>query len=83
MRSRKDSRGADLISHALPFGHMWYGEPNAISHAIGYAKHRMQKMTVSAQRYFSTTGCFASSASFSNCGLPRSESQNGINFSWP
>jgi hypothetical protein len=19
---------------------MWYGEPNAVSHAIGYAKHR-------------------------------------------
>jgi hypothetical protein len=25
---------------ALPFGRLWYGEPNAISNAIGYAKHR-------------------------------------------
>ena len=28
-------RGVDLISDALPFGGLWYGEPNA----IGYAKH--------------------------------------------
>jgi hypothetical protein len=27
-----------LISEALPFGRLWYGEPNAISNAIGYAK---------------------------------------------
>jgi hypothetical protein len=30
----------DLISDALPFGRLWYGEPNAASNAIGYAKHR-------------------------------------------
>ena len=30
----------DLISDALPFGRLWYGEPNAISNTIGYAKHR-------------------------------------------
>jgi hypothetical protein len=24
----------------LPFGRLWYGEPNAISNAIGYAQHR-------------------------------------------
>jgi hypothetical protein len=24
----------------LPVGRLWYGEPNAISNAIGYAKHR-------------------------------------------
>jgi hypothetical protein len=33
-------RGVDLISDALPFGHLWYGEPDAISNAIGYAKFR-------------------------------------------
>jgi hypothetical protein len=37
---RKDKRGVDLISDALPFGRLWYGEPNAISNAIGYAEHR-------------------------------------------
>jgi hypothetical protein len=26
-----------MISDALPFGRLWYGEPNAISNAIGYA----------------------------------------------
>jgi hypothetical protein len=40
VRPRKDHRGVDLISDALPFGRLWYGEPNAISNAVGYAKHR-------------------------------------------
>ena len=38
MRPRKDKRGVDLISDALPFGKLWYGEPNAISNVVGYAK---------------------------------------------
>jgi hypothetical protein len=33
-----DKRGVDLISDVLPFGRLWYGEPNTISNAIGYAK---------------------------------------------
>ena len=40
VRPRKDKRGVDLISDALPFGRLWYGESNAITNAIGYAKHR-------------------------------------------
>jgi hypothetical protein len=36
VRPRKDHRGVDLISDALPSGRLWYGEPNA----IGYAMHR-------------------------------------------
>jgi hypothetical protein len=39
VRPRKDKRGVDLISDALPFGRLWYGEPNAVSNAIGYAQH--------------------------------------------
>jgi len=35
---RKDHLDVDLISDALPFGRVWYGEPNAISNAIGYAE---------------------------------------------
>ena len=27
------------MSDVLLFGRLWYGEPNAISNAIGYAKH--------------------------------------------
>ena len=38
--SHKDHRGVDLISDVLPFGHLWYDCPNAISNAIGYAQHR-------------------------------------------
>ena len=38
VRPRKDHRGADLISDALPFGRLWYGEPDAIHNAIDYAK---------------------------------------------
>ena len=40
VRPRKDKRGIDLISDALPFGRLWYGEPNAVANAIGYAEHR-------------------------------------------
>jgi hypothetical protein len=28
VRPRKDKRGVDLISDVLPFGRLWYGEPN-------------------------------------------------------
>jgi hypothetical protein len=35
VRPRKDKRGVDLISDALPFGRLRYGEPDAISNAIG------------------------------------------------
>ena len=38
VRPRRDKRGFDLISDAPPFGRPWYGEPDAISNAIGYAK---------------------------------------------
>ena len=37
VRPRKDKRGVDLISDALPFGRLWYLE---VSDAIDYAKHR-------------------------------------------
>jgi hypothetical protein len=39
IRPRKDRRGVDLISDALPFGRLWYGDPDAISSAISYAMH--------------------------------------------
>jgi len=38
VRRRGNRRGVDLISDALPFGRLWYGEPDALSNAIGYAK---------------------------------------------
>ena len=38
VRPRKNHRGIDLTSDVLPFGRLWYGEPNAVSNAIDYAK---------------------------------------------
>ena len=38
VRPRKDRRGVGLISDVLPSGRLWYGEPDAIANAIGYAK---------------------------------------------
>ena len=38
IRPRSDHRGVDLISDALPFGALWYGNPDAIANAISYAK---------------------------------------------
>jgi hypothetical protein len=35
----KIHRGVDVISNALPFGGLWYDEPDTISNAIGYAEH--------------------------------------------
>ena len=37
---RKDHRGFDLISDALPFGHFWFTGSNAASRAIECAKIR-------------------------------------------
>jgi hypothetical protein len=30
----------ELISDSLPFGRLWYGEPNANSNSVDYAKFR-------------------------------------------
>jgi hypothetical protein len=38
VRPLKDHRGVALISDKLPFGRLWYGEPDAVADAIGYAK---------------------------------------------
>jgi hypothetical protein len=40
VRPRSDKRGVNLISDVLPFGRPWYGEPDVIGNAIGYAKFR-------------------------------------------
>jgi hypothetical protein len=38
VRPRLDHRGVDLISDVLPFGRLWYGEPDAVGDAVNYAK---------------------------------------------
>jgi hypothetical protein len=40
VRPRHDKRGVNLISDALPFGRLWYAEPDAVANAVGYAKFR-------------------------------------------
>jgi hypothetical protein len=40
VRHRKDKRGVDLISDALPFGRLWYEGPSAASNSVDYAKFR-------------------------------------------
>ena len=35
VRPRKDHRGVDLISNALPFGRLWYTK---VDDGVGYAK---------------------------------------------
>jgi len=39
IRPRKDHRGVDLFCDVLPFGHLWYGGPKAVTNAIAYANH--------------------------------------------
>jgi hypothetical protein len=39
VRPRKDGRGFDLISDALPFGRLWYDGSNAVENATAYAIH--------------------------------------------
>ena len=38
VRPRKDKRGVDLSSDVLPFGRVWYAEPNAIGYAKFYSR---------------------------------------------
>ena len=52
VRPRKDRRGVDLISDALPFGRLWYGEPNAVANAIGYAEHRSRSHDAVIRVYY-------------------------------
>ena len=34
---RKDRKGVNLICEKLPYGELWYGDPNAIENAASYA----------------------------------------------
>jgi hypothetical protein len=40
VRPRKDHRGVTSDFRCAPFGRLWYGEPNAASNAVDYAKFR-------------------------------------------
>ena len=47
VRPRKDHRGVDLISDALPFGRLWDGEPNAIGNAVAQRNQITRKLAIS------------------------------------
>jgi len=51
VRPCKDKRGVDLISDALPFGRLWYGKPNAVANAIGYAEHRSRSRNAAIRAF--------------------------------
>lgn len=61
IQPRKDKRGVDLISEALPFGALWYGEPDAISNAISYAKF-YSRLHDAMIRVFDATGALVDAA---------------------
>ena len=48
--------GVDLISDALPFCHLRYDGPNAISNAIGYAEHRSRSHDAAVIRVYDESG---------------------------
>jgi hypothetical protein len=51
VRPRKYKRGITLISDALPFGRLWYGGPNAVVNAIGYAQFHSRSHDAVIQIY--------------------------------
>jgi hypothetical protein len=48
LRPRKDKRGVDLISDALPFGRLWYTKPDD---AVEYAKFRSRSHDAMIRAY--------------------------------
>jgi hypothetical protein len=57
VRPRKDKRGVDLISDALPFGQLWYGDTNAVTNAVDYAKHYSRSHDVVIRVYDEARQC--------------------------
>ena len=75
VRPRKDRRGFDLISDALPFGGLWYAEPNAVSNAIGYAKFRSGSHSAVIRVYDSAGNVIETSE---HAGQPKSQDAVGL-----
>jgi hypothetical protein len=49
VRPRRVKRGVDLISDALPFGRLWYGEPDTVGNAVDYAMTNSRHVSVRAR----------------------------------
>ena len=76
VRPRKDKRGVDLISDVLPFGRLWYGEPNAISNAIGYAMHSNRSHDAVIRVYYTAVNVMKWANNCSQAGLFMLDSVN-------
>jgi hypothetical protein len=81
VRPRKDHRGVDLISDVLPFGRLWYGEPNAVANAIGYAMHYSRSHDAVIRIYDAAGNVIALSKSGSGAARKRTDSGRSISAS--
>ena len=54
VRPRKDHHGVDLISDALPFGRLWYGEPDGLARPLDFI--HMYGPIKTFGRYFAQIG---------------------------
>ena len=51
VRPHKVYRGVNLISDALTFGQLWYGEPSAVRNAFDYTKFRSRSHDAAIRVY--------------------------------
>jgi hypothetical protein len=65
VRPRKDKRGVDLISDALPFSRLWYNGLNAIGNTIRYAKFFSRSHDAVIQVYDEAGQCGCNAAPLS------------------
>jgi hypothetical protein len=45
LRLRKDGDGFDLMSDSFRCGAIWYSGPDAVRHAVAFARHRSRRLT--------------------------------------
>ena len=45
LRLRKDGDGFDLISDGFRCGPIWYSGPDAVRHAVAFARYRSRRLT--------------------------------------
>ena len=59
VRPCKDKRGVDLISDALPFGRLWYGEPDAVRNEATFSAPLFNDHLIGIQRLVTPPGTWA------------------------
>ena len=48
LRLREDGDGFDLISHGFRCGPIWYSGPDAVRHAVEFARYRSRRLAQNA-----------------------------------